>query len=145
MLKVLIHIQFQVLLHTYTYIYIHTQHVCCPKCCLHVVFHKVAERKNRHLLEVTCILLFQINIPKYMWGAAVLTSAFLINHMPSWTLNSRTNISLLTWNKEPYSLLPRVFGCLCLVHNYGVDVRKLDPRSIKAIFLGYSPTQNEYK
>jgi transposase InsO family protein len=39
----------------------------------------VAERKNRHLLEVARALLFSSKVPNYLWGEAVLTAAYLIN------------------------------------------------------------------
>jgi len=47
----------------------------------------IAERKNRHLLEVARALLFSTKVPKYLWGEAVLTAAHLINRMPSRVLN----------------------------------------------------------
>ena len=43
----------------------------------------VAERKNRHILEVARSLMFSTNVPKFFWGEAVLTAAYLINRMPS--------------------------------------------------------------
>ncbi|KAJ7946112.1 Retrovirus-related Pol polyprotein from transposon TNT 1-94 [Quillaja saponaria] len=39
----------------------------------------VAERKNRHLLEVARSLMFTMNVPKTYWGDAVLSAAYLIN------------------------------------------------------------------
>jgi hypothetical protein len=50
----------------------------------------IAERKNRHLLEVARALLFSTKVPKYLWGEAVLTAAHLINRMPSRVLNLKT-------------------------------------------------------
>ena len=47
----------------------------------------VAERKNRHLLEVTRSLMMSTNVPNHFWGEAVLSSAYLINRMPSKVLN----------------------------------------------------------
>ena len=47
----------------------------------------VAERKNRHLLETTRALLFQMHVPKHFWADAVSTACFLINRMPSSVLN----------------------------------------------------------
>jgi transposase InsO family protein len=39
----------------------------------------VAERKNRHLLEITRALLFSANLPKEYWAVAIRTSCYLIN------------------------------------------------------------------
>ncbi|WVY92160.1 hypothetical protein V8G54_037674, partial [Vigna mungo] len=38
---------------------------------------------------------------------------------------------------------PKIFGCSSFVHLYNQG--KLDPKSIKCIFVGYSPTQKGYK
>ena len=47
----------------------------------------VAERKNRHLLEIARSLLFQMHVPKHFWADTVSTACFLINWMPSSVLN----------------------------------------------------------
>ena len=77
----------------------------------------VAERKNRHILEVTRALLFTNNVPKYLWGEAVLTAVYLMNRMPSKVLQFKTPLSLLQQNfpksKLFSSTLPlRMFGCI---------------------------------
>ncbi|RVW96479.1 Retrovirus-related Pol polyprotein from transposon TNT 1-94 [Vitis vinifera] len=85
----------------------------------------VAERKNRHLLEVARCLMFSSNVPNYFWGEAILTATYLIN---------------------PSSDLPlKVFGCTAFVHVYPQNRSKFAPRANKCIFLGYSPTQKGYK
>ena len=43
----------------------------------------VAERKNRHLLEVARALMFTMNVPKFLWSEAVMMATFLINRTPS--------------------------------------------------------------
>ena len=50
----------------------------------------IAERKNRHLLEVARSIMFTTHIPKQFWGEAVLTATYLINRMPSRVLNFQT-------------------------------------------------------
>jgi hypothetical protein len=44
-------------------------------------------------------------------------------------------------NKILSSLDPKVFGCSVFVHIHPHHRNKLDPKSIKCIFLGYSPHQ----
>ena len=40
---------------------------------------------------------------------------------------------------------PKVFGCTIFVHIPSKDRFTLDPRATKCIFLGYYPTQKDYK
>ena len=47
----------------------------------------VAERKNRHLLETSRALLFQMHVPKHFWANVVSTACFFINRMPSFVLD----------------------------------------------------------
>lgn len=49
--------------------------------CSYTPQNGVAERKNRHLLEVTWTIMFQRNVPKHFWRKTILTSAYLINRM----------------------------------------------------------------
>ena len=39
--------------------------------------NRVAERKNRHLLETARALMFQMKVPKQFWADAVSTACFL--------------------------------------------------------------------
>ncbi|KAF3771649.1 Retrovirus-related Pol polyprotein from transposon TNT 1-94 [Nymphaea thermarum] len=105
----------------------------------------VAEWKNRHLLNVTRAIMFQRHVPKRYWGDALLTSAHLINRMPTRVLDGQSPYSILWPTQNPWPLTPRVFGCSCFVHNHSPTLKKLDPRSIKVVFLGYSSTQKGYK
>ncbi|XP_057478145.1 retrovirus-related Pol polyprotein from transposon TNT 1-94 isoform X6 [Actinidia eriantha] len=105
----------------------------------------VAERKNRHLAEVARSLLFTMNVPKYLWGEAILTAAYLINRMPSSVLNFKTPIECLPSHFHVTSLPPRVFGCVCFVHALHPSGGKFGPKAHKCGFIGYSPTQKGYK
>ena len=53
----------------------------------------VSKRKNRQLLEVSRALMLSMNVPKYLWGEAVLTAAYLINRVPSRVLNHQTPLN----------------------------------------------------
>lgn len=109
----------------------------------------VAERKNRHLLEVARSLMFTMGVPNYLWGDAVLTACYLINRLPTSTLKFKTPIEILQqlypMSRFFSSLPPKVFGCVAFVHDKDHHKSKLDPRSLKCVFLGYSPTQKGYK
>jgi transposase InsO family protein len=54
-----------------------TSCICIPQ------RNSISEKKNRHLLKVTCALLFSANLPKSYWSDTVLTACYLINHLPS--------------------------------------------------------------
>ena len=109
----------------------------------------VAERKNGHLLATTRALLFQQNVPKTFWGEAILTATHLINRLPSKSLESKSPMKVLSQFYPDLSisngLTPRVFGFTSFVHVHSNNRGKLDPRAIKCIFVGYSPTQKGYK
>ena len=75
----------------------------------------VAERKNRHLVEIARTLLLHSNVPFRFWGDAVLIACYLINRMPSSVLHDQIPHSLLFPDQRLY-ILPRVFGCTCFVH-----------------------------
>jgi IS30 family transposase len=55
----------------------------------------VSERKNRHILDMTRIFLFQNNTPKIYWSSAVLTAIYLINRLPSVVLKYRSPLEIL--------------------------------------------------
>ena len=101
----------------------------------------VAERNNRHLIETTRALLFQMNVLKHFWVDAVSTTCFFINMMPSSVLNWTTLYHLLFPNNLLFLIDPKVFGCTCFVRNVRLQVSKLDPKSLKCIFVGYSHVQ----
>ncbi|CAN1837958.1 Retrovirus-related Pol polyprotein from transposon TNT 1-94 [Linum perenne] len=110
----------------------------------------IAERKNRHLLEVARACMFARQVPKYLWGEAVLTATYLINRMPSRVLRFQAPRQVLL-TKYPHmvsfssDLPPKIFGCIAFVHLNPTHRTKLDPRSLKCVFIGYSAHQKGYK
>ena len=118
--------------------------------CVDTQQNGVAKRKNRHFLEVARSLLFSNHVPKKFWGEAILTATYLINRMPSGVLKFQTPRELLIQD-FPHTkfissdLPPKVFGCSAFVHIHQQNRTKLDPKSVKCIFLGYSTNQKGYK
>lgn len=111
--------------------------------------NEVSKRKNRHLLEVSRALMFTMNIPKYLWGDTVLTSSYLINRLPSRPLKFNTPLSVLTKHNpqvfKPHDIPLKTFGCTAFVHLHNQVQSKLDPRAVKTVFVGYSPTKKGHR
>ena len=109
----------------------------------------VSKRKNHHLLEVTRVLMFTMDVPKYLWLDAILTATYLINRLPSHPINFETPLSVLTKTYSQVSTsntFPlKTFGCTAFVHIHDHNRNKLDPRALKTVFISYSPTQKGYR
>jgi len=73
----------------------------------------------------------------------VKTAAYLINRMPLRVLDNKSLAELLL-NSNEFVVSSKVFGCVCFVHDYRNDIRKLDPRAVKCVFVGYSSTKKGY-
>ena len=93
--------------------------------------------------------MFSTNVPKLFWGEAVITAAYLINRMPSRVLKFQTPCQTLLKSFPTTRLIsivpPKIFGCSVFVHINQQHRSKLDPRSLKCIFLGYSANKKGYK
>ena len=101
----------------------------------------VAERMNRTIISKARCMLSNTHMNKHFWAEAANTACYLINRLPSISLNKKTPIEV--WSSTPvdYSHL-RVFGCTTYAH---VDNGKLEPRAIKCLFLGYGSGVKRYK
>lgn len=80
----------------------------------------IAKRKNRHLLETARTLMFSSSVPTSFWGEAVLTTAYLINRLPTKILNFKTPLNTLITSyplltRMLNSLSPKIFGCTAFV------------------------------
>ena len=82
--------------------------------------------------------MFQINFPKHFWADAVSTACFFINKMPSSVFNWATLYHQLFPNNPLFLIDPNVFRCTCFVRDVRPQVSKLDSKSLKCIFVGYS-------
>jgi len=105
----------------------------------------IAERKNRHLVETARTLLLHANVPVRHWGEEILTACFLINRIPSSSINNKVPHSILFLKEPLFHIHPRVFGSTCFVHDLSPGLDKLSPRAIKCVFLGYSSLQKGHR
>jgi hypothetical protein len=80
----------------------------------------------------------------FFGGEAIKVATYLINCMPLRILDNKSPAQLLL-NLNDFTISLKVFGCVCFVHDYRNSVGKLDPRAIKCVFVGYSPTQKGYR
>src|SRR3954464_12995465 len=97
----------------------------------------MAERKNRHLLDVTRTLLLQASVPPRFWVEALSTAVFLINRLPSTVIDFDSPFFRLFKIQPNYSDL-HTFGCVCFVHLPPFERNKLGAQSIQCAFMGYS-------
>ena len=86
-----------------------------------------------------------MHVPKHFWVDAVSTACFLINRMPSFVSDWATSFQTRFPHKSLFPIEPQVFGCTCFVRDVRPHVFKLDPKSLKCIFLGYSRVQKGYR
>ena len=83
-------------------------------------------------------------MPLKFWDEAFITAVFLINRTPSKVIHFATPFERL-YNQQPdYSSL-RVFGCACWPNLRPYNSRKLEFRSKRCVFLGYSNLHKGYK
>lgn len=109
----------------------------------------VAERKNKHLIEVAGSLIFKTKVPKYLWGEVILIATYLINQMPSKVFQFQTPsdffLKCFPTSRISINIPLKIFGCTAFVHIYNHNCEKLDPRARNFVFVCYCPTQKGYK
>ncbi|KAF7802752.1 ribonuclease H [Senna tora] len=80
-------------------------------------------------------MMAQENLPISYWGDALLTTAFILNRVPS-TLVTSTPYELWTKCKQDLSIL-RPWGSAAYIHDNSRKYGKLGPRGKKCIFIRY--------
>ncbi|KAK4384934.1 Retrovirus-related Pol polyprotein from transposon TNT 1-94 [Sesamum angolense] len=104
----------------------------------------VSERKNRTVMEMARSMLQEKHLPKAFWAEAVYTAVYLLNRCPTKAVQNMTPIEAWT-GKKPSSKHLRVFGSICYVHIPTEKMHKLEEKTEKGIFLGYSTQSKGYR
>nr|GEW68772.1 hypothetical protein [Tanacetum cinerariifolium] len=96
----------------------------------------VSKRRNRTLLDMVRSLMSQTTLPKSFWDYALETATRILNMVPTKKVE-KTPYEV--WHgKAPKLSYLKVWGCEALVkRNTLTKTDKLEPRSIKCIFVGY--------
>ena len=100
----------------------------------------VSERRNRTLLDMVRSMMSQTDLPKSFWGYALETTAFLINRLPSKSVQ-KTPYEIWT-GQPPILSFIRIWGCDVYVRKMFSD--KLEPKSEKCLFVGYPKETKGY-
>jgi hypothetical protein len=98
---------------------------------------------NKTLLNMVCSMMFFKNVKLMFWANVVLCAVYMKNRCPSHALKNKTPYEMLYGHISSVRHL-RVFGSTCYALIPKEDKSKLDARSQKYIFLGYSNTTKGY-
>jgi len=102
-----------------------------------------SERRHRHIVETGIALLTHASLPLSFWPQAFSTAVYLINRMPTKTLQFSSPFELIFQTAPNYSKL-KSFGCLCYPWLRPYSSHKLEPKSKPCVFIGYSLSQSAY-
>jgi Reverse transcriptase (RNA-dependent DNA polymerase)/GAG-pre-integrase domain/gag-polypeptide of LTR copia-type len=105
----------------------------------------LAERKHRHIVELSLAIMSHASIPLHFWDHIFQSVVFLINRLPPSHSSATSSPYHLLYNSNPDYTFLRVLGCLCYPLLRPYNSHKLQFRSLPCIFLGYSTTQKGYK
>lgn len=104
----------------------------------------VAERKNRTLGEMARCMLQGKRLPEEFWAEAIACAAYLINRTSTKSVNNMTPQEAWSGLKPGVGHL-KVLGCIAYAHVPDQRRRKLDQKSEKTVFVGYSENTKAYK
>ncbi|XP_014524367.1 uncharacterized protein LOC106780582 [Vigna radiata var. radiata] len=98
-----------------------------------------AERKNRTILNMVRCMLKSKGLPSFLWGEAVMTTAYVLNLSPTKRLDGVTPEEGWIGVKPDVKHL-KIFGSLCYKHVPEQLRKKLDDRGFPLILIGYHVT-----
>ncbi|UYV67002.1 hypothetical protein LAZ67_4003628, partial [Cordylochernes scorpioides] len=104
----------------------------------------ISERDNRTIVESARCLLHGRKMPLELWAEAVNTAVYLLNRCTTKVLGNSTPYEI--WYKRKPSILHlKTFGCNAYVHVPKDNRKKLDKKSIRTFFVGYTETNKNYR
>ena len=95
------------------------------------------ERVNRTIMEKVRSMVYTANLPRFLWGYAVIAAAYLYNRTPHSSLNNYITPFEAKTERKPLVSHIKVFGSLCYYRDNSPKL-KLDPRGQKGLLIGYA-------
>lgn len=103
----------------------------------------VSERFNQTIVERAHCMMHEAKLSVGFWIFAIATAVYLINRSPSTCLPDSTPEEAWSGDKPSLKAL-KPFGCPAYAHIPKKHRKKLDPKTRKAIFLGYKEHTKGY-
>lgn len=103
----------------------------------------VSERANRTIMEGARSLIYAKHLPLELWGEAIACTVYSLNRV----CNSTSPLTPYEnwYGKKPDISHFRIFGSTAFIHVPKAERRKLESKSFKCYFVGYSLTQKAYR
>jgi hypothetical protein len=103
----------------------------------------VVERKNRRICEAMKAMMFDQDLPNYLWAEATSTVMYIKNRCPHAKLKEKTPEEVFLGIKPEVGNL-RIFGCPVYIHVPKENRTKMEPSGKKGVFVGYSEISKDY-
>nr|CAH66624.1 OSIGBa0115A19.5 [Oryza sativa] len=104
----------------------------------------VVERRNQTVVAAARSMLKAAGMPACFWGEAVVAAVYVLNRSPTKALNGVTPHE--AWHgRRPSVEHLRVFGCVGYVKTVKPNLRKLDDRGTRMVFIGYEQGSKAYR
>nr|GEV19274.1 hypothetical protein [Tanacetum cinerariifolium] len=106
--------------------------------------NRVAERKNRTLIEAARTMLADSKLPTMFWTEAVRTACYVLNRVLVTSPHNKTPYALLTGN-IPYVSHFKPFGCHVTILNTSDHLGKFDGKADEGYIVGYFASNKAYR
>ena len=105
----------------------------------------VSERMNRTLVESARSMIAHVGLSNIFWAEAISCSSYVRNRLPTSALKEGETPYERWYGRKPDVSHFRVFGCMAYALVPDCERRKLDTKSKKMRFVGYSLTSKGYR
>ncbi|GKE15572.1 putative ribonuclease H-like domain-containing protein, partial [Tanacetum coccineum] len=106
--------------------------------------NRVAERKNKTLIEATRTMLADLKLPTTFWAKVVNTACYVQNRVLVIKPHNMTPYELFLGRKPALSFI-RPFGCPVTIFNNIDHLGKFDGKADEGFFVGYSTNSKAFR